>query len=605
MPYLGESARDMEKARELYEKLRNGLAQSADDLPSEGEAVFEHYAQHVVRRSGKELSVELGALRMRQAQRHALKSVVHRFGDSDGVWEALMCALDYSTVKKCKAAYEVAVRRKRERLLNNERRVKQRNYDTLVADVLYLPPAGVKRHFQYANLASLPHPTHYMDTVVLPSALKHFCMGCCQFACELHHRDEHVAPIAPIPDPSTTQRLVQVQNNLVRQCPFRCYRAPSRKQVPPLPGEYTPWKTEEIDLLREGLALFQRDPCNLALVVRTRTCREIASLLRENEQRQWVSALMKALEKPRPVSTTAYYEQELQRAWKLKALEQEVTKNKRQRVGRRGVAKTSREAEKRIENPRYVPCNHLGPCKDNPLCTCFTKQTYCESRCACNGERQVCENGKIVAKSFKGCSHRLVGCDCVDSHCLDSKCSCFPTNVACDPAICRCDCSHVSAPGKVSLSPSMCRNFGSIFDQHKRTYVGKSRFGLGLFAGDYFEPGELVGVYYGGLYGVAVIDEALSLGQERNETYAMDLTDDLTVDALTFGSKTKFINHASTEKDGENCETRFQAVKGNSYVYLRTTKRVRPGEEFLFNYKLTHTEGNEWLKVPDAADDSE
>ncbi len=56
--------------------------------------------------------------------------------------------------------------------------------------------------------------------------------------------------------------------------------------------------------------------------------------------------------------------------------------------------------------------------------------------------------------------------------------------------------------------------------RHKRTYVGKSPVhGYGLFAGDYFEQGDLVGIYGGQLLDTRLADMVGRLYDAKDHTF--------------------------------------------------------------------------------------
>ena len=64
------------------------------------------------------------------------------------------------------------------------------------------------------------------------------------------------------------------------------------------------------------------------------------------------------------------------------------------------------------------------------------------------------------------------------------------------------------------------------------------------------------------------------------------MTESLVIDGGLLGSKAKFVNHT---KPGarENCGSRLVRVRGDAYVALFAKRSVKPGEEFLFDYRFT------------------
>lgn len=123
--------------------------------------------------------------------------------------------------------------------------------------------------------------------------------------------------------------------------------------------------------------------------------------------------------------------------------------------------------------------------------------------------------------------------------------------------------------------------------RHKRTFAGKSAVhGYGLFAGDYFYEGDLVGIYGGQLLDTRLADMVGRLYDAKDHTFFFDITESIVIDGGVLGMKTKFCNHVHGGTPEENCVSRLVRVRGEAHIALFAKRLVKPGEEFLFDYKF-------------------
>jgi hypothetical protein len=67
-------------------------------------------------------------------------------------------------------------------------------------------------------------------------------------------------------------------------------------------------------------------------------------------------------------------------------------------------------------------------------------------------------------------------------------------------------------------------------------------------------------------------------------SFLFDLNSEWTIDAARLGNKTRFINHADSEKDGLNCEAKIVLVNGEHRIKFTALRDIAVGEELLFNY---------------------
>ena len=133
-----------------------------------------------------------------------------------------------------------------------------------------------------------------------------------------------------------------------------------------------------------------------------------------------------------------------------------------------------------------------------------------------------------------------------------------------------------------------CRNIPITCVKHKRTFMGQSDvYGFGLFAGERFEEGDLVGIYSGQLIDARLADMIGRLYDATDRTYIFNVTESLVIDGGLLGSKAKFCNHTKPGAK-ENCaSSSLVRVRGDAYVALFCKRAVKTGEEFLLGYRFT------------------
>jgi SET domain-containing protein len=56
------------------------------------------------------------------------------------------------------------------------------------------------------------------------------------------------------------------------------------------------------------------------------------------------------------------------------------------------------------------------------------------------------------------------------------------------------------------------------------------------------------------------------------------------LDATRLGNKTRFLNHASTPKEGLNCEVKVLLVNGEHRIKFVALRDIQKGDELLFDY---------------------
>lgn len=603
IPYFGDRKHKIHMANECYREMLVDAKFRSARLPSDDLSDGEIHEEGLILSPRTEDDWYLfhapEQARNRAAMRTTITSLVERYGKGDEVWRSLSFAFNIGDIRRLRHIFSLAERRSAEYKGRANSIVKTRTYSR-----------------QVRKAATMPQPE--TDAEILQrdgcaqGALRHFCFPCHQFGCHFHD-DGNVAPVLPIPDHSADDRVRELKYHYgkIPPCSQTCFLLAEWKQVPVGPEEVDRWTPEELLLLREGVMMYKFDPCNLSILV-GRTCREVHNRLRLSNEKSRLTRVLEQCEAPRRVRTNSTSEDR-----DVPLLGSGVSKNARpmRTSMKKKMDKRPSRAIKTAPNTeganneaeelqmQYRPCNHPGACTRKNSCDCALKDLSCEIYCGCNcgrwveGLKGMRWDSPADTELKRGlaveCSRRFAGCRCRSGYCSTNMCLCYAASRVCNPDVCvSCDCGEL--PTKRSLEDRRCRNSAAITSRHKQTFMGKSKIhGYGLFAGDYFNRGDLVGLYCGRVMHTDLIEETLRAYQAKGMTYAFNLQDALTLDAGPVGSKAKFLNHC--EGDEQNCFARVQRLRGDCIIVLRTSKPVAPGEELLFNYNIIGEGGNDWI----------
>lgn len=485
-------------------------------------------------------------------------------------------------------------------------------------------------------------------------ALRHFCFFCHSFACEFH-ADLNVEPVVPIPDKKRDARLASLRNQSAQRCGPECFldspinlvdddddfeAAMQQDSVSRSHNSSSySWRSSEETLFRHAQSIFGNDWCSIAATIGSKSCQQV----HQYHQRQLMLTLSvvngrisdkSIVKKMNSVyinengsynGNSVHINSESHTGGNLViSLDDDDHQASGRPKGKRGrkVKKQGRGAQAEPKDfhddldtseERFIPCSHEGPCTkaNERFCRCIRKGIRCEPSCGCNtGRYGFISNGVgwVGKRHSDGrpvlCRNRHPGCSCgKQGTCNSNTCECYRAQRACNPDLCEsCDCVHL--PNEfLRVGQRKCRNIDLVSAQHKRIFVGESWVhGFGLFTGQLFRKGDLLGPYCGRVMNSDLLDRLLRKPQAEKSTFAFDLTGDLTVDAGLVGSKVKFINHAD-EKEKINCMARVERVRGESRICIKAIQNIKPGQEFLMDYKIVHEEGNSWLKGNDDEDD--
>jgi len=232
------------------------------------------------------------------------------------------------------------------------------------------------------------------------------------------------------------------------------------------------------------------------------------------------------------------------------------------------------------EREPFRPCNHPGkPCED-ALCSCFTEKLTCEKTCACPSD----------------CLRKFLGCICRHDKprknqtmmCFeDERCYCFKLGRECDPDLCgTCGVAEVLDP-LYRFDPTMqmgrCQHASIQRSVTKRTVIGDSRIhGLGLYAGENVKRCEFVGEYKGELIDRTESDRRGAVYEHQKLSYLFLVNKSQEIDSTYFGTKIRFINHASTSVG--NLYPRVFLVNTVQRIALFASEDIKIGDELFFDY---------------------
>ena len=335
------------------------------------------------------------------------------------------------------------------------------------------------------------------------------------------------------------------------------------------------------------------EPCTLARVMGTKSCKLVYAHLRSDLREESVSEAERACKADRD------------------GLEKDVGGGRGNafRRGRRGRKKTSKFTSQRKRTTatirrrmscyedlvwtQYTPCE----CGDGPCiartCGCMRDGNFCEKFCACRGQ----------------CVNKFVGCACKTGTCRTRACPCFAASRECDPDSCkRCTataeieaykhrdgwpfnelCQPVpDAPvrptesTRVRATHEQCMNMRLLLQHHKHVTLGLSAVsGWGAFLKNGAKKNELLGEYTGELISQAEADRRGKIYDRINLSFLFNLNDQWVLDAHLKGNKLKFANHSGNP----NCYAKVLMVRGDHRVGIFAKRNIAPGEELMYDYR--------------------
>ncbi|KAM3071786.1 hypothetical protein ACMFMG_009645 [Clarireedia jacksonii] len=226
------------------------------------------------------------------------------------------------------------------------------------------------------------------------------------------------------------------------------------------------------------------------------------------------------------------------------------------------------------ERSQANPCHHEGPCTKD--CYCVKNNFLCETFCSCPDD---------CSRRFTGCSCHARGLACVSETCI-----CIRMNRECGPLCKTCGAIPRIDPDNRNhdeLFTHGCQNVALQRGISKKLIIGRSLLsgvGYGLFVGEPVRKGDYLGEYCGEVISGAEAERRGMIYDRKYLSFLFDLNKEWCVDAARLGNKTRFINHAETEKNGLNCEAKILWVGGEHRIRFSATRDISVGEELFFNY---------------------
>ncbi|EEY59595.1 polycomb-like protein [Phytophthora infestans T30-4] len=338
----------------------------------------------------------------------------------------------------------------------------------------------------------------------------------------------------------------------------------------------------ELVLLRKLRTIIGDNPCIIASMVKSTTCKEVGAFLGSERQ-------------SKPIRTSSMDDMPL-------SPDGRSIHNGR----KRGRARNSRSSNNRIllnrtrnnrlkdkgANHEYEPCNHEGACDSND-CSCMTRDHTCDKACSCS----------------RDCPNRFPGCKCSLGNCRTKACPCFIAARECNPDLCTtCGASEVPALGfdeerrnMSALDLGICCNVNILRGQHKKIGVAYSTtHGWGAFAMEPIKRGEFIYEYHGSLLSQDEAERRGSIYDKMTISFLFDVDDDSVVDAIRKGNKSKFANHSAVYK---KCKGKVLTVNGEHRISIWAQQDISKGEELFFDYGYHGETAPDWsqLRIKGAA----
>ncbi|RLN80753.1 hypothetical protein BBJ28_00010247 [Nothophytophthora sp. Chile5] len=371
------------------------------------------------------------------------------------------------------------------------------------------------------------------------------------------------------------------------QCSNDCWKAAASPHSPPANSKVVDLTSSlsdtELVLLRKLRYIIGDNPCLLASMVKSTTCREVRGFLEAERQNK-------------PTRTGSMDEAAFSPDARL------TTSNRK-----RGRTRTSGSSNNRVllnrtrnnrlkekgTNHEYEPCNHEGVC-DSTGCSCMTRDHTCERACSCSRD---CPN------RFVSCSFAEVRCKCSLGNCRTKACPCFVAARECNPDLCF-TCGASEAPvllfdakrsNMSALDLGICCNVNILRGLHKKIGVAYSTtHGWGAFAREPIKRGEFIYEYHGALLSQDEAERRGSIYDKMTISFLFDADDDSTVDAIRKGNKSKFANHSAV---GQKCKGKVLTVGGEHRISIWAQQDIEKGEELFFDYGYHGETAPDWSQL--------